>query len=317
MSYAQEVKDFQLKLKDEYKAVKSKLEAEVKEMSSRVEELEKLNAELEEAKNKLKEKSSMVEELNAKLEEEKKATFEIMEGKKAHLLEEFKERKDRTVDLVMYRIWASNADLDTNFLGSFEDKLIAKWKPFGLAMATNDPNIPEEEILDEAKYPQRLGKHPMENSDPDERSVELEDRQLRKQLAEAKKCNEELVRLSAEAQAAQAPPSPDTQALPPRDIHVPSRRPRGRPQKNAATRRGEKPPPLAEQPAPPRTRMRNRAEDPPNPTVEALAEISTVKEQMGMTFIKTSTNRAQQRVKRHSESKQVIPSKQLSINYLP
>ena len=76
MSYAQESKNLQLKLADEFKAARSKLEAEI----------EKLKAEL-------KEKSSRVEELeklNAKLEEEKKATFEIMEGEKAHLLEEFK-----------------------------------------------------------------------------------------------------------------------------------------------------------------------------------------------------------------------------------
>ena len=49
-----------------------------------------------------------------------------MEEEKTHLLEEFKERKDRAVDLAMYRIWAINADLDTSFLGSFEEELVAK-----------------------------------------------------------------------------------------------------------------------------------------------------------------------------------------------
>ena len=107
MSYAQESKDLQLKLADEFKAARSKLEAEIKEKNSRIEELEKLNA---------------------KLEEEKKATFEIIEGEKARLLEEFKQRKDRAVDMAMYRIWASNADLDTSFLGTFKDELLAKWK---------------------------------------------------------------------------------------------------------------------------------------------------------------------------------------------
>ena len=47
---------------------------------------------------------------------------------KAHLLAEFEEKKDRSVDLAMYRIWASNADLDTSFLGSFEVELVAKWQ---------------------------------------------------------------------------------------------------------------------------------------------------------------------------------------------
>ena len=115
MSYSQEVKDLHLKLADEFKAEKSKLEAEAEQMKSRIEQLEKLNARLEELKN-----------INAKLEEEKNATFEIMEEEKTRLLEEFKERKDRAVDLAMYRIWASNADLDTSFLGSFEKELVAK-----------------------------------------------------------------------------------------------------------------------------------------------------------------------------------------------
>ncbi|XP_062096174.1 uncharacterized protein LOC133801954 [Humulus lupulus] len=98
MSYAQESKNLQLKLTDEYKAAKAKMEAETEQMKARIVELEKFNV---------------------KLEEEKKATFEIMEGEKARLL---------AVDLAMYRIWASNADLDTSFLGSFEEELVAKWQ---------------------------------------------------------------------------------------------------------------------------------------------------------------------------------------------
>ncbi|XP_062100198.1 uncharacterized protein LOC133806078 [Humulus lupulus] len=120
-------------------------------------------------------------------------------------------------------------------------------------MAANDPNIPKEEILDEDEYPQSPGKQPM--------------------LAEAKKCNEELARLVAEAQAAQAPPLQNSQATPPRDVHVPPRRPWGRPRKNAATRRAEQPSPPAEQPVQPRPWRGNQAEGAANPTVEAPAGI--------------------------------------------
>ena len=127
-------------------------------------------------------------------------------------------------------------------------------------MAANDQNIPEE------NYPRCPGKQPMVNPETEERSesfesrgppappaprdedmyynperyvpiVELENRQLKKQLAEANKRNEELARLAAEAQTAQPPPPRENQAPPPRDVHVPPRRPRGRPRKNSATRR--------------------------------------------------------------------------------
>ncbi|XP_062109423.1 uncharacterized protein LOC133820132 [Humulus lupulus] len=148
-------------------------------------------------------------------------------------------------------------------------------------MSTNDPNISEEEIL-----------QPMVNSDLDERSgsseshpkadedmyynperyvpiVELENHQLRKQLAEAKRLNEKLARLASEAQVAQAPPLQNAQALPPRDVHVPPRRPRGRPRKNAATRRAEQPPPPVEQPVQPRPRRGNQVDGAANPTAEA------------------------------------------------
>ncbi|XP_062079650.1 uncharacterized protein LOC133784226 [Humulus lupulus] len=117
MSYAQESKNLQLKLTDEFKVAKAKMEAEAEQMKARIVELEKVNARLED-----------LEKINAKLEEEKKATFEIMEGEKARLLAEFKEKKDRAVDLAMYRNWANNADLDTSFLGSFEEELVAKWQ---------------------------------------------------------------------------------------------------------------------------------------------------------------------------------------------
>ncbi|XP_062102094.1 proteasome subunit alpha type-7-like [Humulus lupulus] len=71
-----ELKNLQLKLPDELKATKSKLEAkdsEIKDRESRIKGLE---------------------ELNAKLEEEKKATFDIIEGEKVCPLEEFKQKKD-------------------------------------------------------------------------------------------------------------------------------------------------------------------------------------------------------------------------------
>ncbi|XP_062103828.1 uncharacterized protein LOC133814944 [Humulus lupulus] len=107
----------ELKLADEFKAAKSKLEAELEEKNSRIKELEEENSRVKELKK-----------LNAKLEEEKKATFDIMEGEKARLLEEFKQKKDRAVDMAMYKIWANNVDLDTSFLGTLEDELLAKWQ---------------------------------------------------------------------------------------------------------------------------------------------------------------------------------------------
>ncbi|XP_062099781.1 uncharacterized protein LOC133805624 [Humulus lupulus] len=163
-------------------------------------------------------------------------------------------------------------------------------------MAANDPNTPEEEILNEDEYPQRPRKQPMMNSDPDERSdssnfrgppapradedmyynperyvpiMELKNCQLRKKLAEATKRNEELARLAAEAQAAQAPPPQATQPPPPRDTQAPPRRPRGRPRKNAATRRAEKAPPPTSPPVQPRPRRGNQAEATANPIAAA------------------------------------------------
>ncbi|XP_062114628.1 uncharacterized protein LOC133825739 [Humulus lupulus] len=119
-------------------------------------------------------------------------------------------------------------------------------------MSANDPNIPEEEILDEDDYPQCPGKQPM---------------------AEATKRNEELARLATEAQVAQAPPSQDTQSPPPRDAQVPPRRPKRQPRKNAAARRAEQAPPPASHPVPPRPRRSNRAEGAANPTLEAQVGI--------------------------------------------
>ncbi|XP_062081157.1 uncharacterized protein LOC133785961 [Humulus lupulus] len=69
MSYAQDSKNLQLKLTDEFKAAKAKMEAEAEQMKGRIAELEKVNARLKE-----------LEKINAKLEEEKTTTFEIMEG---------------------------------------------------------------------------------------------------------------------------------------------------------------------------------------------------------------------------------------------
>ena len=86
-------------------------------MKAKTSKLEKVNAWLVE-----------LERINAKLEEEKAATFEIMEREKARLLAEFTEKKDRAVDLAMYRICANNVDLDTSFLGHLETKLVAKWQ---------------------------------------------------------------------------------------------------------------------------------------------------------------------------------------------
>ncbi|XP_062075717.1 uncharacterized protein LOC133779830 [Humulus lupulus] len=118
-------------------------------------------------------------------------------------------------------------------------------------MAVNDHNIPEE------NYPQRPGKQPMTNPKPDERT---------------KKRNEELARLAVEAQAAQPQPSQENQDPPPRDVHVPPRRPRGRPRKNAATRGAKQPPPPAKQRAPLRPRRNTQARASPNSTAELPEE---------------------------------------------
>ncbi|XP_062112709.1 uncharacterized protein LOC133823872 isoform X2 [Humulus lupulus] len=56
MSYAQDSKDLQIKLADEFKAAKTEMEAEAGQMKSRIAELEKLNVRLEE-----------LEKINAKL----------------------------------------------------------------------------------------------------------------------------------------------------------------------------------------------------------------------------------------------------------
>ncbi|XP_062114205.1 uncharacterized protein LOC133825255 [Humulus lupulus] len=95
--------------------------------------------------------------------------------------------------------------------------------------------------------------------------VELENRQQRKQLVEATKCKEELARLAAKEQA----PPQDTQAPPPQDTQVQPRRPRGRPRKNAATRRAEQAPPPTTHPVPPRPRRSNRPEGAADPPAEA------------------------------------------------
>ena len=73
------------------------MEAGVEELKAKSFELEKLSARLTE----LEQENVRVKETNSKLKEEKAATFEIMEGEKSHLLEEFKEKKDRAVDIAM------------------------------------------------------------------------------------------------------------------------------------------------------------------------------------------------------------------------
>ena len=90
--------------------IESKLEATSKEIEVQDSEIKK------------------IWELNGKLEEENKMTFEVIEGEKARLLEEFKTKKDRTVDMEMYQIWVNNPNLDTSFLSNLETDFIAKWQ---------------------------------------------------------------------------------------------------------------------------------------------------------------------------------------------
>ncbi|XP_062075872.1 uncharacterized protein LOC133779999 [Humulus lupulus] len=145
----QETRDAQLRLEDELKTMKldvaardatiqkvyelkSKLEVALKEVQKvpdlklmlavTLKEVEAKNSEIMEKNSEIKE----IRELNAKMEEEKKMTFKVIEGEKAHLLEEFKNKKDRAVDMAMYLIWVSNLDLDTSFLANLEADFIAK-----------------------------------------------------------------------------------------------------------------------------------------------------------------------------------------------
>ncbi|XP_062103755.1 uncharacterized protein LOC133814863 [Humulus lupulus] len=147
------------------------------------------------------------------------------------------------------------------------------------------PQIPEEQTPHTEDYPRRPGKQPMTGHSPDERSassdsrglpapmldedlycnperyipiVELENRQLCQQLAEATRHNEELDKQAAEVQA-------------------PPRRSKGRPCKSTIARRAEQ----RAQQAQPRPRANTGNERPGrntqanivgNPTVEVTAE---------------------------------------------
>ncbi|XP_062079803.1 uncharacterized protein LOC133784499 [Humulus lupulus] len=132
-SYAQEAKDFQLKASGDLKAENDKLEAGAEELKAKASELEKLNtrlAELEKENARLAEldkENARLQEDNKKLQEDQAATFDIIEGEKARLLAEYKEKKDQAVDSPMYRMWANNEDLDTSFLGHLEAKLLDEW----------------------------------------------------------------------------------------------------------------------------------------------------------------------------------------------
>ena len=132
-SYAQEAKDLHLKASDDLKAANAKLEAGAEELKAKASELEKLNtrlAELEKENARLAElekENTRLQEANKKLKEDQAATFDIIEGEKARLLAEYKEKKDQAVDSAMYRMWANNEDLDTSFLGPHEATLLDRW----------------------------------------------------------------------------------------------------------------------------------------------------------------------------------------------
>ena len=89
--------------------------------------MSELESKLEAKDSDIKEKDSRIkelQELNAKLEGEKTATFDIIEGEKARLLEEFKAKKDHVIDMAIYRIWVNNPELDTSFLETLEAEFI-------------------------------------------------------------------------------------------------------------------------------------------------------------------------------------------------
>ncbi|XP_062075669.1 uncharacterized protein LOC133779769 [Humulus lupulus] len=122
-THAQEAKDLHLRANDDLKAANAKLEAVVKEREDMAKELGKLRAELEEQKK----DNTQLWETNKKLEEDKAATLDIIEDAKTRLLVEYKEKKEKAVDLAMYRMWAYNEDLDISFLGPHEAPLLERW----------------------------------------------------------------------------------------------------------------------------------------------------------------------------------------------
>ncbi|XP_062099777.1 uncharacterized protein LOC133805619 [Humulus lupulus] len=140
---AQEARDAQFKLKDDLKAARLEFAArdvaiqKIPELESRLEATLKEVQRIPEIESKLEATSKEIEvrdseirkiqKLNAKLKEEKKMTFEVIEGEKARLLEEFKTKKDRVVHMAMYQIWINNTDLDTSFLANLEIEFIARW----------------------------------------------------------------------------------------------------------------------------------------------------------------------------------------------
>ncbi|XP_062078266.1 uncharacterized protein LOC133782862 isoform X2 [Humulus lupulus] len=140
-AHAHEAKNLQLKVIDEVKVAMLKVSEFQKKLevalasSQRVsnlkstmvvtlKEVEAKNSEIKEKESKIRE----LQELNAKLEEDKNATFDIIKGEKAHLLEEIKKKKDHVVDMAMYHIWVNNPDLDTSFLDNLEAKFVERWQ---------------------------------------------------------------------------------------------------------------------------------------------------------------------------------------------
>ncbi|XP_062093972.1 uncharacterized protein LOC133800005 [Humulus lupulus] len=101
--------------------------------------------------------------------------------------------------------------------------------------------IPKEQTPHAKDFPCWPGKQPMVDPDPEER------------LAEAKKCNGELARQVANAQA-------------------PPQRPRGRPHGSTAARRVKQVPSPASQPTQPRSQRSNWAKAIANPTAKVPAE---------------------------------------------
>ncbi|XP_062094039.1 uncharacterized protein LOC133800082 [Humulus lupulus] len=122
--HAQDARDAQLRAEDDLKKARQEQETAQHGMEATQREPEMIRREVEAKETEIK----RIQELNSKLEEDKKMNFEFIESEKAHLLDEFKTKKDHAFDMVMYRIWTTNPDLDTSFLSIKETEYVNRFQ---------------------------------------------------------------------------------------------------------------------------------------------------------------------------------------------